>query len=152
MSNRYGYELGAAGGPGVAGPLIGGGVTQVTSMAARMLGKSKPAVVKWSGAIGLGVGLAVGGVLAARRRTRSTGISALITAALVGLPPLIEGAMSGTFKGGYLGVVTAEQGLGADGIDLLGVVTAEQEAMNGADGIDLLGSGGAFGSNFWAQQ
>jgi len=162
MGRRFGYsdELGFGGGPGIAGPLIGGGVTKIGELAAKLLFKSNPGIVKWSGAIGLALGLGVGGVMAARRGTRATGISAMVTAGIVGLPPLIEGVMSGTLKdAGYLGVVTAEEGmLGAEGVQLLdsagssgfGVVTAEEQ-MNGAAGIDLLGSGGSFGTNFWTE-
>jgi hypothetical protein len=157
MSN-YGYEFGGAGGPGVAGPLIGGGVAKVGELGARLLFKSKPAVVKWAPAIGLALGAGLGTVLAVRRKTRATGISALITAAIVTVPTLVERAMGGTLSGGYLGVVTAEDAMmGADGIDLMsgsgsmGVVTAE-EGMNGADGVDLLGQGGGFGTNMFSTE
>lgn len=157
MAN-YGYEFGAAGGPGVAGPLIGGGVATVGALAAKLIFKGKPGIVKWAPTIGLGLAGALGTLLAVRKRTRSTGISALITAALVTVPQQVETMLgAGTMKG-YLGAITAEEVMGgAEGIELmesnegLGVTTTE-EVMNGAEGIDLLGQGGAFGSNFFSQE
>ena len=161
---NYGYDegFGGASSPGVAGPLIGGGIAQVGMLATKLLFKGKPGIVRWAPVIGFGLAGAVTGALAMRRKTRGVGIAGLITAALVTLPRQVENMLPAGTLGGYLGVVTAEEGMGdydgASGIQLMegagsggmGVVTAE-EGMNGAEGVDLLGSGGAFGSNYFAQ-
>lgn len=163
----------------IAGPLIGGGITQVATLAAKLLGRGKPWGDKWGAAIGLGVGGAVSGILAFRQSSRPMGISALITTALVALPRLAEDMLApapGATKGAF-GVTTAEQELqgfgdemGADAIQLLdagggvgfGVTTAEQELGAGDDSpvqmlgarpeAELFGAGAGFGSNFLSAQ
>lgn len=167
MSYMGDYEMdGGIRSPGVLGPLIGGGVTQGTSMAARALFKSRPAVVKWSGLIGLAVGGGISGILAAREGTRDMGISGLVTAAVVAVPKIIEDLFADDAdKAGYLGIITPERemngylgegeyddgmmGLGAEqDIQLLdaspgtmGIITPERE-MNGAGPMSPMGAGG----------
>lgn len=135
--------------PSVAGPLLGGGVTQAASMATRMLFKKKPAMVKWSSAIGLLIG---GGISTALlfTRHRQTGIAGLVTSALIAVPKQIEDLMAAdtAAKAGYLGVITPEQelngyGLGYDdsGYDMSGAgLGAEQDiqlldAGSGSTGV-----------------
>lgn len=160
-------SFGAAGRDHIAGPLVGGGLAQVGLMATKLIWPDKP-VAKWAGAIGLGLGGLVSGILATRPGYRTTGISGLVTAALVGVPRQIEdllGAPGAT--AGYLGVITPEmvneqgyQGyLGQTnevelldsgaGAGTLGVITPERGDMMGQPEmpqIELLGNG--FGSNF----
>lgn len=160
------YDLGFDGaGEQIAGPLIGGGVAQVGMLATRLLFPGK-AVAKWSGLVGGLLGAAVGGALMFSSRYRSTGLSALVTALIIGVPRQIEEALmsAGVLKGdmdGYFGVVTPEQvsgyfgqdesGLGQDvqlldsgGGGNLGVQVAEQ-VMQGAGDVEMMGG---FGSNF----
>lgn len=143
----------------LAGPLIGGGTTQVGSLATRLIWKDNPDVTKWSPAIGLGLGAIVGGILAFRPQTRSMGIAALVTAALVALPRQLENLMeedAGTTEG--FGIITPEHemmGLGAgvdSAVELLGdngmgIVTPEQGMGQSDSPVELLGNGG-FGTNF----
>jgi hypothetical protein len=160
----------------VAGPLVGGGVTQAVSLGTKLLFKSKPKVVKWAPLIGLAIGGGLSGVLAARASTRETGIAGLITALLIAVPDQVERLVgdASASTAGYLGIITPERemngyfgeydddqmmGLGAqDDIQLLGaspgtmgIITPERE-MAGAFGADaqsdveLLGSGDGFGS------
>lgn len=158
---------GAVGGnPAVAGPLIGGGVTQAVSLVTKMLARKKsPKLAKWAPTIGLVVGGGLSGLLAARRGTRETGIAGLLTAALIAIPAQAEVLLgvSGPMAG-YLGIITPEDGSiqgfgepavelldsGGGGMGALGVTTAEQEIAGFGAGVggevELLGAG--FGSNF----
>jgi len=158
-------DFGVAGREHIAGPLIGGGIAQVATLATKL---AFPAKAKWAGAIGFLAGGIVSGILASRPRFRQVGISGLVTAALVGIPRQIEDLMTApATTQGYLGVITPEQiaGMGAGDIELLdsgagagtiGVITPEQAGdMSGfgAQGdIEMMGAGGAsgFGSNFFA--
>lgn len=164
----------------IAGPLIGGGATQVGILAAKMIFKAKPNVSKWSGLIGLALGAGISGALAARPASRATGISGLVTAALIGIPRQIEDMMMPAATAGYLGVVTPEQGMmgygggfgvttpeqgmyGAEsevqlldsgsggGVFGVTVPEADMEGMQGAGPVELLGGGG-FGTNFLSSQ
>ena len=162
----------------VAGPLVGGGITQTVSLGTKLLfRKSKPAVAKWAPMIGLAIGGGLSGILAARASTRETGIAGLITALVVAVPDQIERVVGDAGdQAGYLGIITPERemagayddemmGLGADqDIQLLdanpgtmGIITPEREMAGalGADAeqdIELLGAGNGFGSNFLSQQ
>lgn len=167
MARRYDSMDGPLGRQ-LAGPLVGGGVTQVGSLATKLIWKDKPAVVKWAPSIGLGLGAVVSGVLAARPQTRDIGIAGIITSLLMALPSQIENWMAedaGATEGwGGLGVVTPEMeqmmglGAGASPVQLLdsgsgstglGVTVPEQGGMMGATPpVELLGIGGAFGANF----
>lgn len=169
---------GAFSDPSVAGPLLGGGVTQAASLATRLLFKKSPNIVKWSNAIGFLLG---GGVSAALLFTRhkQAGLSGLVTSALIAVPNQIESMMGGSLKGSdsYLGVTVPEREMngafgyedasmgafgdeaqqdiqlldgGSGSTGVLGVVTPERE-MAGAFGAG--GGGGdiellGFGSNF----
>lgn len=120
----------------LAGPLVGGAVTQVGTLATALIWKDKPNVQKWAPAIGLGLGALVSGILAFRENTRTIGIAGLVTAALVAVPRQLENILAGshgTTKG--FGVITPEsmQGYG------LGVITPE--SMQGAPPVELLDSG-----------
>lgn len=161
-------SFGAAGRDHIAGPLVGGGLAQVGLMATKLIWPDK-AVSKWAGAIGLGLGGLVSGILATRPGYRSTGISGLVTAALVGVPRQIEDLLGGAggATAGYLGVITPEMEhmmgqQAANEVELLdsgagagtlGVITPERgDTMMGQDagpGVELLGSG--FGANFLSQ-
>lgn len=155
----------------LAGPLVGGGVTQVGSLATKLIWKDTPKVSKWAPAIGFGLGGIVSGILAFRPTTRDIGLTGLVTSLLMALPTQIENLMmeeEASVQGwGGLGVITPEMeqmmGLGQDpgggspvqlldsgsGSTGLGVTVPEQGGMMGATPpVELLGIGGAFGSNF----
>ena len=151
----------------VAGPLIGGGATQAAIIGTRLLFKGKPNVTKWAGLIGAAVGGAISGAMMFSPKHKATGISGLLTAALIGIPRQIEDMLeaNGMLKDGYLGVVTAEQAamagygyddgsamMGVPGVQLLdsglGVTVAEQAQMGAiSDDVQMLGNAG-FGANF----
>jgi hypothetical protein len=160
----------ALGGAPVAGPLIGGGVTQAVTLGTKLLTrKTSPKVAKWAPTIGFVVGGGLSAFLATRSRSRDTGIAGLVTAALIAIPQQVENLLgtSGTMQG-YLGIITPEDGMiqgafgegpavelldsGGGGMGSLGVTTAEQEMAGFGEGggvgseIELLGAG--FGSNF----
>jgi len=140
MARRRRHRLGNDGlegafsDPSVAGPLLGGGLTQAASLATRMLFK-KPSMVKWSPVIGLLVG---GGASAALLFTRhkQTGLAGLITSALIAVPAQLERALNMPAKtAGYLGVITTEQEMaGAFGYEDGGY---SDDGMNDAFGADL---------------
>lgn len=153
----------------IAGPLVGGGVTNVGILATKLMWKNNPKISKWAGLIGTLLGGGVSAAMMLSPRTRSTGLSGLLTAALVGVPRQIEDMLatpSAPLKD-YLGVITPEQemagyGLGQDdlgqdiqlldsgaGSSVLGTIVPERE-MSGAGDVELLGNAG-FGSNFLAQ-
>ena len=129
----------------IAGPLIGGGIAQVGLLATKLLFKDSPKVVKWAPSIGTALSAIVGGIMAFRPNTRATGISALVTAGLIGIPRQIEGLLEDDKPlRGYLGVTVAEREL-ADAM--------EQEAMAGMGGfgagdVELLDSGGGSSAAF----
>ena len=154
----------------LAGPLVGGGTTQVGTLAAKLIWKDNAAINKWAPSIGFGLGAIVSGILAFRESTRGIGIAGLVTAALVAIPRQLEELMMGddaaTAGWDGLGIITAEtemQGLGAgaeqavellgDGSGGLGVVVPEmggggQMGAGGAEhAVELLSNGG-FGANF----
>ncbi len=145
---------------GLAGPLVGGGVTQVGTLATKLIfGKSSPKLDKWAPTVGLALGALVSGILAARRSTRAIGIAGLVTAGLVAIPRQLEELMMGANVKGF-GVITPEQMQGAFGeqapVELLdsgngnysgmGVTTAEQ-GMGQPGPVEMLGNSG-FGANF----
>jgi len=121
------YDMGDFDGDGpsdaIAGPLIGGGAAQVGTLAAKLLFTGK-APAKWAGLIGAGLGGLAGAVLIMTGR-RSLGVSAMITAFLVGVPRQLEdllapdGALSGLYG---LGVISPAE---------LAAWGAEAEAYNG---------------------
>lgn len=168
---ELGYGFGAFDGrEHIAGPLVGGGAAQVGVLGAKLLGKTRPAVAKYAGLIGAVVGAGVGGLLMTSKKMRSTGISAIVTAAIIGVPRQIEDLLraSGHLAGdgdmaGYLGVITPEQqmagyveGMGESPVQMLGAngmgVTVAEEQMAGPGDIQMLGAGAGFGSNFMNAQ
>jgi len=136
----FGDDFGQGDKSSIAGPLIGGGVAQIGTLATKLLFRGKK-IEKFGALIGLGLGGGLSAALAVSPRFRATGISGLITAGLVTLPRLLEdmiGPKTG-LKDGF-GVHTAER-------ELAGVTTEEMagaEEMLGAD-IQLLDSGGGGG-------
>lgn len=163
------YDMGDFGGmgEGVAGPLIGGGSAQVGTLIAKLLLKGTPA--KWAGLIGTGLGLLAGGVLMFTGR-RSMGISAMLTAAIVGVPRQLEDLLAPGAMSGPWGVITpnelaawgAEAEAAAAGQPVvqllspsggLGIHVPEvldgAEDVNGPGPVELLGG---FGSNFMNAQ
>lgn len=173
------FGFGGEGRDHIAGPLIGGGVAQVGTLATRLLFKDNATLQKWAPAIGTLLGAGASGAMMLSPKFKNTGISGIITAALVGIPRQIEDLLMGSAMKDYLGVITAEQemagagylgdeyagygfgdeyaGLGAQQQDIqlldsnLGVITAEQE-MNGPGDIEMLGGGSGFGANFLSPQ
>lgn len=150
------------GGPlteGLAGPLVGGGTTQVGTLAAKLIWKDKAGVQKWAPSIGMGLGMLVSGILAFRPQTREIGIVGLITSALIGVPRQLEELLmdGGATQGLGLGAYTAEEMMGAGAEDVvemlgdngMGVVVPEQGIMgqDGGSPVELLGNAG-FGANF----
>jgi hypothetical protein len=165
------------GNPAIAGPLIGGGATQIGIMLAHLHAKKNPAALRHSGIHGLVLGGLVGGALAFTHKHRQTGISALVTVGIITLPRILEGFMGlghrdETMKGYELGIITPQayealsgagdeaavqimdSGSGSTG--MLGTHVAEEiHPMAGAGGageyVEMLGSSG-FGSNFLSAQ
>jgi hypothetical protein len=155
--------------PGIAGPLIGGGVAQVGTLAAKLLFQGK-APSKWAGLIGAVTGAAVGAGMMFTRH-RDVGISALVTALLIGVPRQLEDLLApGSMSGYGLGVITptelaawgaeAEaQAAGQPVVQLLspgsGMGIHVPETLDGSDDmggpspVEMLGG---FGSNFMNAQ
>lgn len=171
-NDEFGYGFGAFDGrEHIAGPLVGGGAAQIGVLTAKLLAKSKPGVGKYAGLIGTVVGVGVGGLMMTSRKLRATGISAMVTAAIIGVPRQIEDMLraSGHLAGdgdmaGYLGVITPEQQMagyaegmmGESAVQMLGAngmgVTVAEEQMAGPGDIQMLGAGAGFGSNFMNAQ
>lgn len=106
----FGDDFGfGAGRPEFAGPLIGGGLAQVGSLAVRMLFKNSPNLQKWAPAIGTVLGAGVSGAMMMSPRFKAAGMSGILTAALIGIPRQIEDILMGSAMKDYLGVITAEQ-------------------------------------------
>lgn len=146
----------------IAGPLIGGGATQIGIMLAHLHAKKNPKALRHAGLHGAVVGGLVAGALAMSKKHRATGISALVTVGILTMPRILEGLMGlghreEQLKDAELGIITPEQYQALSGADdavqLLGggsgtFGTHVAEELHGApaDGVELLGSG--FGSNF----
>lgn len=167
------------GNPAIAGPLIGGGATQIGIMLAHLHAKKNPSALRHAGLHGLVLGGIVGGALAFTHKHRQTGISALVTVGVITLPRILEGFMGlghrdETMKGYELGIITPQayealsgppadeavvqimdSGSGSTG--MLGTHVAEEvHPLAGAGGgagdyVEMLGSSG-FGSNFLSAQ
>ena len=161
--------------PYIAGPLIGGGATQVGIMLAHLHAKKNPAALRHAGLHGMILGGLVAGGLAMSKNHRETGLSALATVAIITLPRVLEGFMGLGHRHedsmhGYLGAITASdyQGLsgepevqlldsGSGSTGVLGTHVAEEvQSFSGSDGpVEVLGNGGGgggFGSNFLDSQ
>jgi hypothetical protein len=166
----FGEGLGS---PAIAGPLIGGGATQLGIMLAHLHAKKNPAALRHAGIHGAVLGTIVGGALTMSSKYRDTGISALVTVAVMTLPRILEGFMGlghrdETMKGYELGIITPEQyhslsdsepvvqllDSGSGG-GVMGTHVAEElHPMAGAGGasdyVEMLGNG--FGTNFLSSQ
>lgn len=155
--------------PSVAGPLIGGGATQVGVMLAHLHAKKNPKALRHAGLHGLVFGGLVGGALAMSSKHRATGISALVTVGIITVPRIIEGFMGlghrheEQLQGFGTIVPQALEGFGQPEVQLLdsgsgstGVlgthVAEELHGMGNAEGVEIMGAGGGFGSNFLASQ
>lgn len=163
----FGAGLGS---PSIAGPLIGGGATQLGIMLAHLHAKKNPQALRHAGIHGAVLGAIVGGALTFSDKYRDTGISALVTVAVMTLPRILEGFMGlghrdETMKGYELGIITPQayqaladsepvvQLLDAGG-GVMGTHVAEEvHPMAGAgagDYVEMLGNG--FGTNFLSSQ
>ena len=168
-----GFGEGGLSNPSIAGPLIGGGATQVGVMLAHLHAKKNPTALRHAGLHGAVLGGLVGGALAMSHKHRQTGLSALATVAIITIPRILEGFMGlghrheDTLKG-YFGAIVPQEyqslsGFGEPDVQLLdsgagstgvlGTHVAEQlqPMMAGAadTGVELLGGvGSSFGSNF----
>lgn len=157
------------GSPHIAGPLIGGGATQLGIMLAHLHAKKNPQALRHAGIHGAVLGAIVSGALTMSSKYRDTGIAALVTVGVMTLPRILEGFMGlghrdETMKGYELGIITPEQyhslsdaepvvqlldSGGGGGV--MGTHVAEEvHPMAGAgagDYVEMLGNGG-FGTNF----
>lgn len=161
----------------IAGPLIGGGATQIGIMLAHLHAKKNPAALRHAGIHGAVLGALVSGGLAMTQKYRAIGISALVTVGVMSLPRILEGFMGlghrdETMKGYELGIITPEQyqaladassepavqlldsGNGSTG--MFGTHVAEEiHPLAGAEGasdyVEMLGGSG-FGTNFLSPQ
>lgn len=149
----------------IAGPLIGGGATQVGIMLAHLHARKNPQALRHAGVHGAVLGVAVAGALALSTKYRQTGYSALATVAIMTIPRLLEGFMGlghreETAAMHGLGIITPQALAGAGEepvVQLLdsGLGTTVAEELHGAGGnaseyVELLGNG--FGSNFLSAQ
>lgn len=176
-----GFGNTSLGAPHIAGPLIGGGATQVGIMLAHLHAKKNPKALRHAGLHGAVLGGLVGGALAFTNKYREIGISALVTVGVMAIPRVLEGFMGlghreETAMSGYLGAIVPQEyhslsgfgdgepdvqlldsGSGSTGV--LGTHVAESvHPLAGASndtGVELLGGSGGpsgFGSNFLAAQ
>lgn len=127
--------------PEIAGPLIGGGATQLGIMLAHLHARKNPAALRHAGVHGAILGGLVGGALAFSQKHRATGISALATVAIMAIPRMLEG---------FMGLGHREETAAMHG---LGIITpSEYHALSGADEpvVQLLDAGtgvsGSFGT------
>jgi len=122
----FGEGIGA---PHIAGPLIGGGATQIGVMLAHLHARKNPKALRHApGLYGAALGGIVSGLLAFSSKYRAVGISGLVTVGIMTAPRILEGFMGlghrdETMKGYALGVITPE----------------EYRALSGAD--DMYGAG-----------
>ncbi len=172
MARRYRFGD-ASGHAHIAGPLIGGGATQIGIMLAHLHAKKNPKALRHAGLHGAVLGGLVAGALALSPKHRATGISALVTVGILTAPRILEGLMGlghreETAMRGALGIITAEEyhalagaddgpmvqlldsGAGSTGV--FGTTVAEEVHPLGASdaAVEVLGSTG-FGTNFLAQ-
>lgn len=136
-----GFGMGA-GNPAIAGPLIGGGATQLGIMLAHLHAKKNPAALRHAGVHGALVGAAVGGLLAMSPKHRETGISALVTVAIMSIPRMLEG---------FMGLGHREETAAMHGLGI--IVPSHYESLSGAEEpvVQLLDAGtgvsGSFGTH-----
>ncbi len=155
----------------IAGPLIGGGATQVGIMLAHLHAKKNPKALRHAGLHGAVVGGLVSGALALSSKHRDTGIAALVTVGVMTLPRLLEGLMGlghreETAMRGALGIITPEEyqslsGAGEEPVVQLldsgagggtfGTHVAEEVHPLGASDMPVEVLGNGFGTNFLSQ-
>lgn len=129
--------------PEIAGPLIGGGATQLGIMLAHLHAKKNPAALRHAGVHGALIGGLVSGLLAMSHKHRQVGISALVTVGIMAVPRMLEG---------FMGLGHREETAAMHG---LGIITPSQyEALSGAGEepvVQLLDAGtgvsGSFGTH-----
>ncbi len=116
----------------IAGPLIGGGATQIGIMLAHLHARKNPKALRHAGLHGAVLGGLVGGALALSSKHRATGIAALVTVGIMTAPRILEG---------FMGLGHREETAAMNG---LGIITPEQyQALSGADdpAVQLLDAG-----------
>lgn len=144
MARRHrfrGFGMGASR-PEIAGPLIGGGATQLGIMLAHLHARKNPAALRHAGVHGAILGGLVGGALAFSDKHRATGISALVTVAIMAVPRMLEG---------FMGLGHREETAAMHGLGI--IVPSQYESLSGADEpvVQLLDAGtgvsGSFGTH-----
>lgn len=170
---RHRYRFGDAGEKAhIAGPLIGGGATQIGIMLAHLHARKNPRALRHAGWTGALLGGLVSGALALSSKHRATGISALVTVGVMAAPRILEGLMGlghrdETQAMNGLGIITPEQyqalsdassaddpavqllDAGAGSTGVFGTHVAEEVRPLGDSPVELLGGG--FGANFMSQ-
>ena len=135
----------------IAGPLIGGGATQVGIMLAHLHARKNPTALRHAGVHGAVLGVIVGGALAMSSKYRQTGYSALATVAIMTIPRMLEGFMGlghreETAAMHGLGIITPQALQGA-GEEQPVVQLLDSNEMNGGFGVhvaeELNGAGNA---------
>ncbi len=156
----------------IAGPLIGGGATQIGIMLAHLHAKKNPKALRHAGLHGAVLGGLVAGALAMSKKHRETGISALVTVGIISAPRILESLMGlghreETAMRGALGIITPEEyhalsGAGEEpyvqlldsgaGGGTFGTHVAEEVRPLGASDfpVEVLGDS-SFGANFLSQ-
>jgi hypothetical protein len=175
MARRHrfrGFGEGGSEHASIAGPLIGGGATQIGIMLAHLHARKNPKALRHAGLHGAVLGGLVAGALAFSKKHRETGISALVTVGVIAAPRILEGLMGlghreETAMRGALGIITPEEyhalaGAGEEpmvqlldsgaGGGVLGTHVAEEIHPLGASdaAVEVLGNSG-FGTNFLSQ-
>jgi len=155
----------------IAGPLIGGGATQIGFMLAHLHARKNPKALRHAGLHGAVLGGLVGGALALSPKHRETGISALVTVGIMAAPRILEGLMGlghreETAMRGALGIITPEEyhalsgsdepvvqlldsGLGTHVAEEMTPMTGDNMSATGP-AVEVLGNSG-FGTNFLSQ-
>lgn len=121
------------------GPLIGGGLTQLTMIVVK---KFIPTMAKHSALIGMAVGGGVSAYLMTKPQYKETGAAGLATALLIGLPLQLNTWMGGTLMGpDDLGAITSEQlsaydtDMGAGPLELMDSPVQIQDSGSGSTGL-----------------
>lgn len=125
--------------PEIAGPLIGGGATQLGIMLAHLHAKKNPAALRHAGWHGAIFGGLVSGALAMSQKHRQTGISALVTVGIMTIPRILEG---------FMGLGHREESAAMHGLGI--VVPSEYHSLSGADEpvVQLLDAGAGVAGTF----
>lgn len=134
------------------GPLLGGGLAKLTSIAVR---KFLPSLARYSGLAGAAVGGGVSAFLMTKPQHKETGAAGLATALLIGLSEQFE-SMTGLLRGADdLSAYTSE--MGANALEMLGADEMGADEMGademGADidgPLEIQGSLGAYTSEMGA--